>query len=127
MKKKKKKQQDDSEERYTPVFEKNEQVLSSMIHCRLHLFFYQLEKGLQDINRKKFDRQCMFDHVKVWILTRHDSYRLLNPIVEFNCFLRLHVNQRKKKKRESNSGKFLLECVLQHVSIILNLNIIRIK
>lgn len=22
-----------------PVFEKNEQVLSSMIHCRLHLFF----------------------------------------------------------------------------------------
>lgn len=50
-KEKKKKQQDDSEERYTPVFEKNEQVLSLMIHCRLHLFFYQLEKGLQDINR----------------------------------------------------------------------------
>ena len=38
-KEKKKKQQDDSEERYTPVFEKNEQVLSLMIHCRLHLFF----------------------------------------------------------------------------------------
>ena len=50
-KRKKRKQQDDSEERYTPVFEKNEQVLSLMIHCRLHLFFYQLEKGLQDINR----------------------------------------------------------------------------
>lgn len=59
-----------------------------------------------------------------------DKARFL-PTVESNCriqlFLEAACQSEKEKKRESNSGKFLLECVLQHVSIILNLNIIRIK